>query len=101
MLPWSKENICGTQPVENYGPEGLAHPRLGLGHEARREIAKLRKRPSTRFNNGDPSETQLPLSRKSLVNSTLLAFDEASVSPATNSGIDVGRPLIFQRPDLP
>ena len=36
----------------------------------------------------DPSETQLQLSRKALVNSTLLSLDETSVSPATNSIID-------------
>jgi hypothetical protein len=74
------------------------------GLASRRQAWKQnRKTPEairTRFDNRDASDTQLKLSRKALVHSTLLSFDEASVSPATNSGIDVGRPLIFQCPDL-
>ena len=70
--------------------------------QALKQIAELRKPPRTPFVWWRPERDTTPdLSRKALINSTLLAFDKASVIPATNSGIDFGRPLLFQRPDLP
>jgi hypothetical protein len=72
-------------------PRILAHPGPPLRREARTQIAKPLKRPRTHLDNGDPRESARSypkLSRKALVNSTLLAFDEPSLSPASNSIID-------------
>ncbi len=53
---------------------------LGYAGELRRGVSAGEKTADR--------ETQLQLSRKALVNSTLLSLDETSVSPATNSIID-------------
>ncbi len=73
---------CG---VEDCQAVVLAHPRP-CGR-ARKQIAKLRDSAPISMT-PDRSETQLQLSRKALVNSALLSFDETSAGPATNSIID-------------